>query len=150
LRGNESLIVVVWAISWVRIVQIGELGVEVNVMDWSTISERLITNNSLAWAANSESSMAENSHSNSQNNINDIITRSSSVGISGQITSSESKSALVSSRSDSNGSIESEEISHLGSRLKIVVSGNSSEESSNEIVSGEVGWGNGGEASSEN
>jgi len=94
--------------------------VEVNVLDWSTISNGLITNNCLAWAADTEISVAENSQSDSQYNINDIITRSSSVRISGNVTSSESKRALVSSGSGSNGSVESEKINQLGSGLEIV------------------------------
>jgi len=68
--------------------------VEVNVLNWGTISDGLVSYDSLAGTADSESEMAEFSESNSQNNIDDIITRSSSVGISSGITFNNSKSVL--------------------------------------------------------
>jgi len=116
---------------------------EINVCDWSTIGDGLISNNSLTWGANSEIEMAQNSHSNSQNNVDNIITRSSSIRITGSISTNDTKSTLVSSGSDTNRGVESEKIYEFRSRLEIVKSGNSSEESGNDIISGEVGWSNG-------
>jgi len=94
--------------------------------------------------------MAQNAHSDSQNNVNNIISGSSSVRISGSISGNDSEGALVSSCNNWSGSVESEEIYEFRSRLEEVKSGNSGEESGNEIVSGEVGWSNGVEACSKN
>jgi len=103
-------LIVVWSITRVGIVEIRELGVEIGVSNWSTISNGLITNNSIGWVANSESSMTQDSHGNSQHNINHIITRSSSVRISSSITTNNSESVLASSCSWGNLGVKSEKI----------------------------------------
>jgi len=141
-KRRLSTVVIVRTISWIWVIQVRELGVEVDVSNWSSISDWLISNNCLAGRANSEVEMAQNSHSNSQNNVNNIITRSSSIRISGGISGNDSEGGLISSWSDSCVSVQSEEINKFGSRLEIVKSRNSSKESGNEIVSGEVGWSN--------
>jgi len=86
--------------------------------------------------------MAQNSHCHSQNNVNNIISGSSSIRISSSISGNDSEGALVSSCNNRCGSVESEEIYELASRLEKVESGNSGEECGNDIISGEVGWSN--------
>jgi len=56
---------------------------------------------------------------------------------------------LVSKSGHSNGCVETENISKFVSRFEIVEARNSGEENSNEICTGEIGWGNGCEAGSE-
>jgi len=97
--------------------------------------------------AETEFGIAESTHGSSQGDINDVISGSSSIGISSKISSEDSKSALVVLNGWGNGCVQSEifnKASIRGNR-ELIDSLESSEVNSLEISSWVVGWGQGGE-----
>jgi len=70
------------------VIEVREGAREVAGRNWSTINKSSSTDGSLGRSAISEAcegTCAENTHGSSQGNINDIISRSSSIGISSKI-----------------------------------------------------------------
>jgi len=74
----------------------------------SAVNESSATNWGLGLRAVRQGESAENTHGSSQSDINDIITRSSSVGISGVISQNNTQAALVGLRGGGNGRVQTE------------------------------------------
>jgi len=147
-RENEALIII-RSRPCIGGGEIRERCSKVDVCDWGTICEFDRSDNSVTFSTDSQVSIAEDSHCDSEDNIDDVITRSSSVGITSNVTTDNSEGVLRSTGDNINRGVEAEEIDEFGTRFQIVESGNSSEESGDKIGSGEVGWGNGREVRSE-
>jgi len=77
-------------------IEIREDGFEVVGMNGSTVKECSTSYGGLSFCAESQISIAESTHGGSQSDINDVISGSSSIGISSKISSENTKSALVS------------------------------------------------------
>jgi len=74
----------------------------------SAVNESSATNGGLGLGAVRQGEGAENTHGGSQSDINDIITRSSSVGIAGIISQNNTQAALVALRGGGNRRVQSE------------------------------------------
>jgi len=125
-------------------VQIGESVVdEVDVLSGGAISVRHVTRGSLAGTAvNAGENNTNLSHEHSEGNINNIISRSSSVGEASEISSNDSQGVLCAVGGDGGRGVESQQIleGSGGVVLEGINAGNSLEENVNQILSWEVAW----------
>jgi len=114
---------------------------EVSIPDWGSISVRHVSSGSICWrAVNAGEDITNLSHENSKSNINNIISRSASIGESSEISINHSQRVLFSVGGDGCGGVESEQILE-GSSLVVlegIKAGNTLEEDVNEILSWEI------------
>jgi hypothetical protein len=115
----------------------------------STVNESSISDWGLGSSAVAQVCVAESTHGGSQGNINNVISGSSSIGITGIISSENTKVALVALRGWGDGGVQSDifNIASIRGITELIESLNSSEENGLEILSWIIGWGQCGEFS---
>jgi len=114
---------------------------EVSVFDGRSISVRHVSSGSISGTAvDAGEDITNLSHEHSKSNINNIISRSSSVGESSKISINDAQRILFSVGGDGCGGVESNQILERSSLVVLegIKAGNTLEEDVNQILSGEI------------
>jgi len=117
--------------------------------DGSTVGVGQVSEGSVRRDADAKAEVAGLAHHGAEGDVDDVVDGATAVGVAGGVTSEHTNGVLGSRGGDGGGGVEAHHLDEFTGGDQFVEAGDSGKEDGHQVLSGEVGGGQGGEAGPE-